>query len=184
MRTRTGPGSGAFITDVDADHASAMLASHFFFKELSITDIYALRIVLEPLLARQVAEHISEAEVSELERRMSAYREPPKSIEEERTQRTAELEFHAYLTSLSPNLLLSFLCAFLVRMLRDLTVCQKIYERPNPQLRESGLSYQEQLINALRRRDGQEAARVLEAHMRHAEQVMLAQEARLEHAFL
>jgi DNA-binding GntR family transcriptional regulator len=69
-------------------------------------------------------------------------------------------------------------------MLRDLAVCQKIYEHPKPELRERGIGYQQRLVEALRGRDGETAAQVLDAHMRYAEKTMLEQEAELEKAFL
>ncbi len=71
-----------------------------------------------------------------------------------------------------------------MRLLKDLTVCKRIYEQPNPELRERGLSYQEQLIEALRARDADEARAIMQAHMRAAQRIMLAQEAQIARAFL
>ena len=51
IRTRTGPGGGAFITEVEDDRTAALLANHFFFKPVTIADIYEMRIALEPVLA-------------------------------------------------------------------------------------------------------------------------------------
>lgn len=184
IRTRTGPGGGAFITEVAADHASALLANHFFFKEVSIADIYELRIALEPELVHDLAAEISEEQIEELQNRMSEYSAPPSSVAEERQQRVAELEFHEALAGFSTNPLLGFYCGFLVRLLKDLTVCKRIYEQPNPELRERGVSYQEQLIAALRARDADEARAIMQAHMRAAQRIMLAQEAQVTKAFL
>ena len=160
IRTRTGPGGGAFITEVSADHASALLANHFFFKDVSIAHIYELRIALEPQLVQELAPKITEAQVAELRGVMSAYTEPPTSIEEERRQRVAELEFHAVLSRYSQNPVLGFFCGFLVRLLKDLAVCKRIYDEPNPELRERGVSYQEQLIEAFEMQDA-DAARAV-----------------------
>ncbi len=184
IRTRTGPGGGAFITELDADHAGALLANHFFFKEISIAHIYELRIALEPQLVFDLAGEITDGQIDQLRNRMSVYTEPPKSIEEEREQRVAELEFHATLAGFAANPLLGFFCGFLVRLLKDLTVCKRIYEQPNPELRERGLSYQEQLVEALRARDADEARAIMQAHMRAAQRIMLAQEAQITRAFL
>ena len=184
IRTRTGPGGGAFITELGADHASALLANHFFFKEISIAHIYELRIALEPQLVFDLAPHITKAQIDELRTRMSVYTTPPASIEEERQQRVAELEFHEALAGFSDNPLLGFTCGFLVRLLKDLTVCKKIYGQPNPELRERGLSYQEQLISALQAGDADEARAIMQAHMRAAQRIMLAQEAQVTKAFL
>lgn len=184
IRTRTGPGGGGFITEVGADHASALLANHFFFKEVSIADIYELRIALEPQIVYDLASGISEEQIEELRNRMSEYSAAPSSIAEERQQRVAELEFHTALASFSGNPLLGFICGFLVRLLKDLTVCKRIYEQPNPELRERGVSYQEQLIAALSAHDADEARAIMQAHMRAAQRIMLAQEAQVTKAFL
>ncbi len=148
IRTRTGPGGGAFITEVRKDHASALLANYLLFKDVSIADIYELRISLEPQLVAELAPRITAAQVEELRARMSSYTAPPATIEEEREQRGAELEFHETLAGFSDNPLLGFVCGFLARLLKELTICKRIYDRPNPELRERGVSYQEQLIAA------------------------------------
>ena len=184
VRTRTGPGGGAFVTEVGADHATALLANHFFFEQPSIADIYELRIALEPLLVRELCAHITVEEIETLRRCMSAYTTRPSTIEEEREQRVAELEFHRQLAMSSRNPLLRFTCGFLIRLLEDLAVCRRIYDRPNPELRESGVSYQERLIAALLARDAEEASTVMQAHMRTAQRIMLAQEAQLTRRFL
>lgn len=184
IRTRTGPGGGAFITEVGAGHAKALLANHFFFKDISIAHIYELRIVLEPQLVSDLAAVITGSQIDELRARMRIYTAPPASIEEEREQRVAELEFHEALAGFSGNPLLGFVCGFLVRLLKELTVCKRIYEQPNPELRERGISYQEQLIEALRARDADTARAVMQAHMRSAQRIMLAREAEVMKGFL
>lgn len=184
VRTRTGPGGGAFITEVDREHAMALLANHLLFTDVSISNIYALRIALEPEMVRDLARQITAAQIAALEDKMSVYTEPPTSIAEEQEQRAAELEFHETLARFSANPLLSFVCGFLVRLLKDLTVCKRIYERPLPELRERGLSYQAQLIAAFRERDPARARSVMKAHMQTAQRLMLAQEAEVTKGFL
>lgn len=184
VRTRTGPGGGAFITDVSEELAGALLGNHFFFKDVGIADIYALRIALEPMLVRSLAVHITDEQIAALKERMSAYVAPPSSIEEAREQREAELDFHATLASFSENPLTRFFCGFLVRLLKDLAVCRKIYEQPNAELRERGLAYQERLIDALSVHDPDSAALIIREHMISAQQMMLKQEAELTKGFL
>lgn len=184
IRTRTGPGGGAFIKAVETDHAVALLANHFFFKELTIGHIYELRIALEPELVAGVATVITPDQIAELTTCMKPYSSPPSSKKEERAQRVAELEFHQKLAGFSQNPLLSFTCHFLVTLLRDLTLCRKIYNKPNPQLRKRGLSYQEQLIYALEAGDAEEARSIMRAHMKTAQRIMLSQEAEIMREFL
>ena len=84
IRTRTGPGGGAFITEVGEERAGALLGNHFFFKDIGIADIYALRIALEPVLVRELVQHIDDSQIDLLRQRMSSYAEPPGSIEQAR----------------------------------------------------------------------------------------------------
>ena len=44
IQTRTGPGGGAFITEMPATRARALLANFFFFKDLSIRDLSLIHI--------------------------------------------------------------------------------------------------------------------------------------------
>jgi len=184
VKTRTGPGGGAFITEMLETRARALLANYFFFKELGIGDIYELRISLEPELASELALRLGEAEIAVLEGTMVAYEHPPATIEEEQTQRIAELEFHQRLAEFSSNPLLGFVCGFLIFLLKDLAVCRTIYRLPNPELRERGLSYQAQLIDAFRTRDAEAAHSIMKAHMISAKRLMEAQEAIVTKAFV
>ena len=105
-------------------------------------------------------------------------------MEEERRQRHAELDFHSILVDHCPNPVLAFQCRFLQSLLRDLTVCKKIYGTPNPDLRESGLSYQVRLLRALRREDAAAARAVMFEHMCTAQRYMEEGEALVQSRFL
>ena len=48
IKTRTGPGGGSFIHEVSLQRAKALLGNYFYFKDLTIGDIYQLRLALEP----------------------------------------------------------------------------------------------------------------------------------------
>jgi len=184
IQTRTGPGGGAFITEMPATRARALLANHFFYKDFTISDIYELRLALEPELAAQVATHITAEQIDTLKKTMVEYGHPPETVEEETRQRVAELVFHEQLANYSNNPLMSFTCGFLVSLLKDLAVCKKIYRRSNPELRERGLSYQGLLIEAFGAGDVEGARSIMHAHMIAARRLMLEQEAIVNRGFL
>jgi hypothetical protein len=69
------------------------------------------------------------------------------------------------------------------RSLRDLTICRKIYDTPNPDLRESGLSCQVRLLRALRREDTGAARQIMYKHMCTAERYMEEREAVVQSRF-
>lgn len=184
IRTRTGPGGGAFVNEVSEGRARALLANYFFFNEIGITDIYDLRRALEPVLAAQLAEIITEGQMEQLEEVMTVYETTPDTIEEAERQRIAELDFHELLASFSINPLLRFQCGFLVSLLKELTICRRIYRRQIPGLRRKGRDYQSRLIQAFRARDAGAARSIMRAHMVTAQAIMEEQESVVQRAFL
>ena len=184
IRTRTGPGGGAFVNEVTDARAKALLGNYFYFTDLGIADIYELRRALEPVLAAQLAETITEEEISQLESVMAVYEAPPETIEESERQRIAELVFHELLASFSPNPLLRFQCGFLVSLLKELTICRRIYRRRIPGFRAKGRDYQSRLIQALRAGDAGAARSIMRAHMLTAQKIMEEQESVVLRHFL
>jgi DNA-binding FadR family transcriptional regulator len=184
INTRTGPGGGAFIDTVSEQRAVELLGNYFFFKNLSIRDIYELRILLEPEMAAACIGRMDETDFIRLEEVMTWYASQPRTIEEAHRQRIKELEFHLVLVDICPNPLLAFVCRFMIDLLMNLTVCKKIYDQPNTELRETGRSYQLRLIEALRNGDGETVRAVTYQHMCAAQRLMEEQEAEVENRFL
>jgi DNA-binding FadR family transcriptional regulator len=184
VRSRTGPGGGTFVEALSESRAMELLGNYFFFQNPTIGDIYALRRILEPELAAGIAGKLGAADFKRLEQTMQIYVEPPQDLEEERRQRHAELDFHSILVDYCDNPVLAFMCRFLQSLLRDLTVCKRIYDVPNPDLRESGLSYQVRLLRALRREDAAAAREIMFEHMCTAQRYMEEREAVLQAKFL
>jgi DNA-binding FadR family transcriptional regulator len=73
IKTRTGPGGGAFIAPVTESGALELLGNYFFFKGLTIGDIYQLRIRLEPEATASVVGRLGEADFARLESKMKVY---------------------------------------------------------------------------------------------------------------
>lgn len=184
IRTRTGPGGGAFVNEVSELRARALMANYFFFQNIGITDIYALRRALEPVLAGQLAASITAGQIAQLEAAMTVYETPPKTIEESERQRIAELDFHQLLASFSANPLLRFQCGFLVTLLKELTICRRIYQRRIPGFRRIGRDYQSRLIQAFRAGDSGAARAIIRAHMVAAQKTMKEQESVVLKSFL
>lgn len=184
IRLRTGPGGGAFVAAISDSRAMELLSNYFFFQKPGIGDIYALRIQLEPELAASVVGRLAEADFQRLERTMRLYIRPPANQGEEYAQRIAELDFHSVLADLCPNPLLGFVCGFLQNLLRNLTVCRRIYDQPQPRLREHAMHYQLQLLHALRDEDAEAARAIMREHMLAARAYMEQCEAQLREGFL
>lgn len=184
IRTKTGPGGGAFIESMTETRAMSLLSNYLFTRELSIANIYALRKALEPIAAASAINTIDEDGFTRLNQLITVYDHPPADDDERWAQRMAELDFHGVVASYADNVLLAFLCHFLQRLLKDLAVCKDIYQRPEPVDRGVGIAFQRRLIDALRARDAAAVEQIMYAHMEHAEQAMLTLEATLEDRFL
>lgn len=183
IQTRTGPGGGAFISEVSDDRAMELLGNYFFFRPPTIHDIYEVRKQLEPSLVLRLDGLLGESDFARLEAVMAHYANPPASLQEEREQRLKELEFHLLLVDHCPDPLLALMCRFPIRLLMSHTNCQRIYEQPYPELRQRGHDYQRRLINALRQGDAAKARQIMAEHMQAAQALMEAREAMLDKAF-
>lgn len=176
VKTRTGPGGGSFVHEVSGLRAKALLGNYFYFKNLTIGDIYKLRVALEPVLAGQLAGQLSPEVLDRLDAHIASYADPSASVEEERARHIASLEFHGLLAEQAENPLLGFLIDFMVSLLSDMTVYRKLYTPPNPQLWQRGRDYQARLVMALRAGDKGAAEAIMAAHMETAWSLMRGQE--------
>lgn len=184
IRTRTGPGGGSFVHEVSLERAKALLGNYFYFNDLTIDDIYALRLALEPELAASLAGNLSEEVLSRLDSTIAEYDRPSTSLEEEREQHVNSLRFHAILAEQSANPLLRFMIDFMVSLLSDLTVYRKLYAPPNTELWATGRDYQIRLVMALRAGDSGAARAIMRAHMHTARALMRHQEAEIAKGFI
>jgi len=185
IKTRTGPGGGSFVHEVSKERASALLGNYFYFKNLTVADIYQLRQILEPELAASLAGKLSEDVLQELQANIAAtYIEPPQSLDEEREYHLASLRFHALLAEHAQNALLGFLIDFIANILSELTVVRKLYSLPNSELWARGREYQERLLEALRQGDADAARGIMAEHMKTAQILMQGQEAEIIRQFM
>lgn len=184
IRTRTGPGGGAFLERTSEARAMSLLSNYLFDREVTIRDIYELRKVLEPLTAVSAMRHIDEEGYRRLNEIIAVYDHEPRDARERWDQRMAELDFHGMVAEYADNALLSFTCRFLQRLLKDLAVCHNIYQLNQPVLRARGISFQREMIAAMRAGDKGAVAAIMTEHMADAERQMLALEAEVEARFL
>jgi DNA-binding FadR family transcriptional regulator len=184
IETKTGPGGGSFVGEVTRERATALLANYFYFRDVSIDDIYQIRIALEPELAASLAGRLTDEQIGELETIMEDYAEAAADAEEERLQHVASLRFHSRLSDFGGNALLGFFIGFMAQILTDLTVYKRLYTTPNHDLWQRGRQHQIDLIAALRRGDGARAREVMRSHMEMARGLMETQEAEVMKRFI
>lgn len=184
VETKTGPGGGSFVGKVSRDRAHALLANYFYFQNITIADIYAVRQALEPAMAASLAGKLTDAQLVELEAIMEHYAAPAKDAREERLQHVASLRFHARLSDFGENALLSFFIGFMAQILTDLTVYKRLYAAPNHDLWKRGRDHQLDLIAALRSGDADGARRIMASHMEMAAALMEDQQAEVLKRFI
>lgn len=184
IKTRTGPGGGSFVHDVSRQRAKALLSNYFYFKDLTIGDIYQLRQLLEPELAASLAGKLPEDVLESLEKNIAEYSEPAATLDEERHQHVASLRFHAILAEQAGNPLLGFVIDFMVNLLSDLTVYRRLYSPPNMELWRQGRDHQRKLITALREGDADGARAIMAGHMETAWKLMRQQEVEMKRRFI
>ena len=184
IKTRTGPGGGSFVHEVSRQRAKALLGNYFFFKDLTIGDIYQLRLTLEPELAASLAGDLPEDVLQLLERNIAGYSSPARDLEEERAQHVASLRFHAILAEQARNPLLGFVIDFMVKLLSDLTVYRRLYSPPNIELWQQGHDHQKALVKALRNGNADRARAIMTDHMETAWKLMRRQEVEVQSRFI
>ncbi|WP_127073349.1 FadR/GntR family transcriptional regulator [Pelagibacterium lentulum] len=184
IRIRTGPGGGAFIETMSEQRAMSLLSNYLFAKNMTIGDIYALRKVLEPLVAVSAMTNIDDAGYKRLTDIIAIYDHEPADAQERWDQRMAELDFHAVVAEYADNALLAFTCRFLQTLLKELAVCRDIYRQPKPVLRQQGIAYQRELLEAMKAGDSTRVHQIMADHMAYAETAMLDLQAELTGDFL
>jgi len=184
VKTRTGPGGGSFVHEVSTQRAQALRSNYFYFRDLTIRDIYQLRRALEPELAASLAGKLPEEVLTRLEEVIHIYDAPATSLDEERAQHVASLQFHAILAEAAENELLGFIIGFMAKVLSDITVTRQLYAPPNVELWRRGRDYQRRLMTALRSGDAEGAKAIMAEHMETAQGLMEGQEAEMLRRFI
>jgi len=185
VETRTGPGGGAFVKAMSDEKAVSLLSNYLFFKDISIQDIYQIRLALEPELAASLAGKVSEEDMVRLRESLHSYATPCEDSETERQQHLDSLNFHLMLAELAGgNQLLTFIIRFTIQILSDLTIYHRLYEPVTHDLGQTGCRYHAEILDAIELGDAESAFRIMREHMLDAQRVMNHQEAQVRRAFL
>lgn len=174
VRLMTGPRGGGLIVEIPEERAMQLLGGYFYFRTLTIPDIYQVRCTLEPQLAESVVGHLTEDHYVRLEELIRKSSIRARTPDQRREQRGAELEFHNVLAEACPNSWLAFVCRFMNRMLRDLIVFKKLYLPPHKEFAEANLCSHQDLIEAFRQEDRKAVRHIMQKHMDQAARFMTA----------
>ena len=176
IKTRTGPGGGCFVHEVSENRTIALLTNYFYFKNMSIREIYQLRKVLEPEVSSELSGELNLKQIQELKTILNKYSDPPKSEEEEKNYHYNALQFHAKLAEFSKNELLKFIIKFMAKLLSEVTIDRRLFEPSNHELWQKGRNYQIKLIKSLQKGEKEKTYKIMYNHMCFAEKLMAKQE--------
>jgi DNA-binding FadR family transcriptional regulator len=172
VQIRTGPDGGARVIEVSAETSVDLMNNYFRTGEVSVTEIYAVRKVIEPLLAEFVFGHLSAEHFLMLEGSVGFCSCHPIGDEAHHMQRFAELDFHDVLADACPNKVLAVQCRMLNDLLKNLPICRAIYALPTIDLAERAQIYHTKLLAAYWGKDRERVGRLMFEHMCEAENLV------------
>ncbi len=185
VETRTGPGGGAFVREMSEAKAISLLSNYLFFKDISIQDIYQIRLALEPELAASLAGKVGPQDLARLRESLASYAAPAADAQAERQQHLDSLNFHLMLSELAGgNQLLTFIIRFTIQVLSDLTIYRRLFEPVTHDLGQTGCRYHAEILDAIEAGDAERARHIMREHMVSAQAVMNRQEAQVRRGFL
>jgi DNA-binding FadR family transcriptional regulator len=184
VRLMTGPRGGGLIVEIPEERAMQFLCGYFYFRTLTIDDVYRVRCTLEPQLAVAVTGQLTEAHFRRLAELIDEAAIVPRTAEQRRAQRSAELEFHNVIADACSNSWLAFVCRFMNRMLNDLIVFKKLYYAPHKEFAEANRCSHRDLVAAFRSEDREAARAIMQKHMEEAARFMNALDSSIDRASL
>ncbi|WP_434661841.1 FCD domain-containing protein [Paraburkholderia sp. A3BS-1L] len=170
VRLSTGPDGGATITRVPLSRAFQSLQNYLFFERIGLEDIYAVRRVLEPLLAAGAVEHLTDADLDALERSVEVCEPFGGTHEHALDQRHEDIHFHHVLASANPNAFLRCVCQIINQMLHSLViVAGNVTHDDYQEFGRHTVAAHRAILDAARRRDAGAVEQLMAAHMEEAE---------------
>lgn len=164
----TGPSGGATIVKVPLGRTLQFMQNYLFFQEVSIDDIYAVRIQLEPELAAGAVPHLTEADFAALEHSIACC-DPRQSEADLLHQRHEDVHFHDILAAANPNPFLRFNCELVNEMIRQLIVFgNRTPKTEHRKFGEANVQFHQQILAAARARDVEQVRALMQEHMLHA----------------
>ncbi|MEN9434975.1 MAG: hypothetical protein RLZZ422_2564 [Pseudomonadota bacterium] len=165
ITVKTGPNGGAVLAQVPYPLASQMLRNYLHFQTFEGTDIYQLRGLVEPEIARLVVDQLTETDHAELERLTELCATPAETMEQRLAQRIAELDFHSLLAERCQNPILAFMGRFLNDLIKDLVIFKKVQLPEQREFSSSNLHYHRELVKAFKARDTLAVEILMRKHM-------------------
>jgi DNA-binding FadR family transcriptional regulator len=168
---QTGPHGGATLRAVPFQRALQLVQNYFFFREVDIQSIYALRRLLEPELVAGSVAHFTPPLLRRLEASVECCITVALSPRHALEQRHEDLHFHNILAEANPNALLGFMCQSLNEMLRQMLVfhARDLMNKRYEKFGQTTVRAHRAIIAAIRARAAGQARAAMLKHIVEAE---------------
>lgn len=176
----TGPSGGGTIVEVPLDRTLQFLQNYLFFKEVTIDNIYAVRMMLEPELAAGAVAHLTEEDFVALEHSITCC-DPASSQTDLIMQRREDVNFHDILAAANPNPFLRFTCELINEMIRQLIVFgNRTPQTEHRRFGEENANYHRDIVAAARARDAEQVRALMTRHMQDATRAVKRMKGRIQ----
>lgn len=168
LEIRKGVLGGAFVTEVDMKKARDSFINFLHFKNLSLTNLTEVRLVLESHIAEKTALSITENDLKALKKLIEECEVVLKHdmpIE----SRKNEIEFHRIIGSVTGNPILMFILDFVENLLID----TKEILQPDKEFSKKVLSAHKRIYKALLERNPKKARGEMIKHVREVEKDLI-----------
>jgi GntR family transcriptional repressor for pyruvate dehydrogenase complex len=160
LEIRKGVSGGAFVTEVDMKTARDSFTNFLLFKNLSLSNLSEVRLILEPYVAEKAALSITEESLKKMERlNKECDTILKKNIPIE--SRKNEIEYHRIIGGVSGNPILMFILDFVENLLID----TKEILQPSKDFSKKVLNAHKRIYKALCERNPKKAREEMIKHV-------------------
>ncbi|MBU2054410.1 MAG: FadR family transcriptional regulator [Proteobacteria bacterium] len=168
LEIRKGALGGAFVTEVDTEKAKEGFSNFFVFRDLSLKNLFDVRLVLEPHIAECAASTITGDDLQRLEQILQETRDALQN-DLPLNYRGKEVSFHLIIANATQNPLLIFLLDYVETLLLD----AKEILNPGRDFSKRVLEAHERIYKALVARDANQARNAIIQDIREVEEALL-----------
>jgi GntR family transcriptional repressor for pyruvate dehydrogenase complex len=169
LEIRKGISGGAFVTEVDMKKAKDSLTNFLLFKNLSISDLSEVRLILEPYIAEKAALTITEEDLKRLEK-LNQECECVLKNNLQIESRKNEIEYHRIIGSVTGNPILMFILDFVENLLIDI----KEILNPSKEFSQKVLISHKRIYKALAERNPKKARKEMVKHIQEVAKDLMA----------
>ena len=157
IRVKVGASGGAFVAESNADNVAESISTMILLRRMTLSELAEARTVVEAATAELAAQRWGAEQLGRLEETVERGR---RVVREGAPHTEASMDFHVALAEAARNELLSAT----VRAYRDLLM-QTVHDMRDVRSARTTQKAHEEIIEAVRTRDGEGARRLMLAHL-------------------